>query len=231
MSHRNPFGRSAFEQAEYRRYFYTDTGALRNKADIRNPIELEILERRVTAERAREGLPENSKKPTYEGFRAIHRHLFQDLYGWAGQERTYTTGRNENLPFARPEFITSCMEDQFKKVKEQNYLKDLSKDEFANSAAAIVNEINAIHPFIDGNGRVQRHWLRLTAEQAGHKLIFWSVDRKQWNEASKIGFERLDHGPMAKLLCSRLNTGRNRPHEETKSHSLKDKPRDGGRSR
>jgi cell filamentation protein len=64
----------------------------------------------------------------------------------------------------------------------------------------LVNEINAAHPFIEGNGRTQRVWLRDIAAQAGHRLTLRSGEKDAWYEASRIGFERSDYQPMAELI-------------------------------
>jgi fido (protein-threonine AMPylation protein) len=192
-------GRSGREDSEFRRFHYPETETLINLLGIRDPKRLEVAERRFVRIRLREGLPRAADSRTCPGFMAIHHHLFQDVYGWAGQERTYTTGRGP-APFATPENIRPWMEKQFVALREQDFLRHLSIRAFAEGAAAIVNEINAAHPFIEGNGRTQRTWLRALAAQAGYRLTFRSSDKAAWYEASRIGFECVDHGPMAALL-------------------------------
>jgi cell filamentation protein len=197
------YHRTAHEREAYRRTFYRDTEVYINKLGIRDQKLLEATERRLTEQRAAEGFPSRAHHRTYAGFRAIHRHLFQDLYRWSGKERNYTTGRG-SVPFAVPKHITSWMEDLFKQLARDGYLVGRSKRDFAAEAARYVNEINACHPFIDGNGRTQRFWLRMLADDAGFYLDLGSRDTKRWNEASRIGFLRQDHRPMARLLGSRL---------------------------
>ena len=158
----------------------------------------------MTEDRAYEGFPICAHYRTYAGFKAIHRHLFKDLYQWAGRERNYTTGRGAT-PFAVPEYISGWMEGLFKQLARDSYL---SKRDFAAEAARFVNEINACHPFIDGNGRTQRFWLRMLSDHAGFDLDLGSEDRKRWNEASRIGFVKQDHRPMARLIQNRLS-----PHD------------------
>jgi cell filamentation protein len=191
--------RSAREEAEYGRYRYAGTDTLINRLGLRDPVDLEAAERVLVSNRLRESLPRAADPRTYPGFKAIHRHLFQDVYGWAGQERTYTTGRGP-APFATPENIRPWMEKQFVALRGQGFLRGQSIRAFAEGAAVIVNEINAAHPFIEGNGRTQRTWLRALAGRAGYRLTLRSSDRAAWYEASRIGFERADHGPMAALL-------------------------------
>nr|WP_284699613.1 Fic family protein [Sphingomonas lycopersici] len=153
--------------------------------------------------RIAEGLPAKCAEPTYSAFKVIHHHLFQDLYSWAGQERKYTSGRGQ-APFAVPEQIGPWMERQFETLRAADQLRGLAPVAFAEQAAALINEINAAHPFIEGNGRVQRIWLAGVAERAGYEFSIRPEDRDPWYSASKIGFEQADPAPMAALILSRI---------------------------
>jgi cell filamentation protein len=201
--------RTAHEREAYRRTFYRDTEIYVNKLGIRDEKILEATERRLTRQRAAEGFPPRAHYKTYAGFKAIHRHLFQDLYSWAGKERNYTTGRG-SIPFAVPGYIATWMEGLFRQLARGRYLVGRSKQDFAAEAARYANEINAGHPFIDGNGRTQRFWLRMLADNAGFDLDLDSRASKRWNDASRIGFLKQDHRPMTRLISSRL-----RPLEPT----------------
>ena len=187
-----------------------------NKLGLRDAKSLEMKEGEIVSRRIKQGLPEKAQNLTYAGFKAIHEHLFQDVYEWAGQERTYTTARNDEAPFALPEHIAGWMEKQFRELEKADYLRNLPPDEFAVKAADLVNEINAAHPFMEGNGRTQRVWLRQVAEHAGYSLDFRAEDREAWNKAAKIGFLSVDSRPMAELIESRLSPLR----ERTVEHQL-----------
>ncbi len=191
------------EDDEYARVVYPGTSVYVNKLDIRDQASLEKIERYLSATRAEQTFPTRAHFRSYSGFKAIHRHLFQDLYAWAGAERRYTTGRGP-APFAVPEHIGTWITQQFAALRAEGYLADRTLEDFAEAAARYVNEINAAHPFIDGNGRTQRFWLRMLAENAGFELRLTDRDRKRWNEASARGFEASDHAPMAALLKQRL---------------------------
>lgn len=193
------------EAAAFERAFYPGTKVLVNHLGIRDAATLDAAERMFTDERVRGPMPEATQMPTYEGFKAIHFHLFQDLYAWAGQERTYTTGRGA-APFAPPEQIASWMEKQFKIFRDAGELKGLSAEAFAYKAADLITEINAAHPFIEGNGRTQRVWLGGVAERAGFEFKIRPEDRDAWYGASKIGFEAADPSPMARLILLRIQT-------------------------
>lgn len=143
------------------------------------------------------------------GYRVVHRHLFRDLYAWAGKERKYTTGRG-SIPFAVPEHIEPWMRQQLEALAQANFLVGLDAKRFAESAARTVNEINAAHPFVEGNGRTQRFGLRMLADHAGFDLTLRDTDGKRWNAASRVGFMQSDHAPMAAPIARRL-TRRGQP--------------------
>ena len=203
--------RSAHERAAYRRVVYGNSDVYGNKLEIRDGALLEQTERALTDRRALQGFPARANHCSFAGYKAIHRHLFQDLYAWAGTERQYTSCRGP-LPFAVPLHIAAWMVRQFADLERDRYLVGRTLDGFADAAARYVNEINAAHPFIDGNGRTQRFWLRMLADNAGYNLTLTDADRQPWNEASRQGFVDSNHAPMAALLGQRL-----KPHASSSS--------------
>ena len=197
--------RADAEHAEFDRTFYPGTMVLVNELGLRDAATLDAAERAFTDIRIAEGLPPDCAAPTYAAFKAIHRHLFQDLYAWAGEERRYTTGRGPT-PFAPPAHIQGWMEKQFEAFRGAGELRGLEPAAFADAAAIFINEINAAHPFIEGNGRVQRIWLGSIAERAGYEFSIRPEDRDAWYEASRVGFEQSDVRPMASLLFARIQS-------------------------
>jgi cell filamentation protein len=199
--------RSAREHVEYARVVYPGTSAYVNKLDIRDQTSLEKIERYLSATRARQGFPSRASFRNYAGFKAIHRHLFQDLDSWAGRERLYTTGRG-STPFAVPEHINTWMVQQFDALRAERYLAQRSLDGFAKAAAVYVSEINAAHPFIDGNGRTLRFWLRMLADNAGFELRLKDTDRERWNDASGPGLRSLPSRPNGRAAEATIETVR-----------------------
>jgi len=64
----------------------------------------------------------------------------------------------------------------FSWLAEQNNLTGLSKPDFAKAAAYFLAELNAIHPFREGNGRTQLSFLGILADEAGYPLNFDKLD-------------------------------------------------------
>ena len=63
-------------------YVYPGTSVLKNRFGLRDPNALDRIERLHTGNRILEPFPRGSFDLTH--LRAIHRHLFQDIYEWAG---------------------------------------------------------------------------------------------------------------------------------------------------
>lgn len=183
-------------------YVYPGTSVLRNKENIRNAEDLEAFERRMTLQRMSEGL--HSVQISAGGFRELHRHLFQDVYDWAGQDRIVELAKGSSY-FCRAEFIGIELDKRFAALKTEHGLRGLSRDQFAERAADHLNELNAIHPFREGNGRAMRALLKEIAGQAGHDLSLQAIKPDEWNHASITGFHKGDYQPMAKVVAEAIS--------------------------
>ncbi len=154
-------------------YCYAGSEVLRNKLDIKDAAELASFEAEISNQRAQEPIPEGDLD--YAHYCALHKHLFQDVYDWAGEPRKVRIGKAGNW-FCFPENIDVEMTKLFSSLAEQNNFAGLSKNEFAKRSAHFLAELNAIHPFREGNGRTQLSFLGIVAEQAGHPLDFEKLE-------------------------------------------------------
>lgn len=148
-------------------YAYKNSTALKNRAGLRDAATLEHFELEMTALRAEEPLPAGRYGPAH--YQAVHRHLFQDVYSWAGRYRTVRTAKSGN-PFCFPEHIEANMTKLFARLQVQPFTKGATFEAFAAAAADFLGELNAIHPFREGNGRSQLTFMHLVALRAGHPL-------------------------------------------------------------
>jgi len=166
-----------------RTYCYPpDYRVLKNKLNIRDKEELDFFEREFVAERISQGIPNGDFDLNH--LKAIHRHLFQDIYDWAGEIRTVEISKNgHQFQFCR--FIETGMADVHRRIKAHHYLKNLSSRDFAGLAGEIIGDINYVHPFREGNGRTQLLFLEQLAENAGHPVDLRNLDREEWLDASK----------------------------------------------
>jgi len=148
-------------------YCYPNSTVLRNVPGLRSAAALERFEIVMTTQRADEPLP--AGRLSVRHYCAIHHHLFQDVYPWAGKFRRVRIARDASM-FCYPENIEPEMRRLFGDLRERTYLRSLSRDVFAARAASFLATLNAIHPFREGNGRTQLIFTALLAYGAGHPL-------------------------------------------------------------
>ncbi len=153
---------------------------------------LDAFEAVSTAQRSDEPLP--SGRLSVGHYRAVHHHLFQDVYAWAGKFRTVRIGKAESA-FCYPENIAREMTNLFDDLKGRDRFKDLSADRFAVEAAHFLATLNAIHPFREGNGRTQTIFLALVGDRAGHPLDVLKLDPARFLAAMVASFAE-DESPL-----------------------------------
>ena len=124
--------------------------------------------------------------------RAIHRYLFGPIYAWAGEPRTVAIGKGGSL-VALPAYIAPYAEQVFGALAREDYLRALEPAQVVRRAAYYLAEINALHPFREGNGRTQREFLRELAARAGYEFAWEGTTAAAMTEASIRGM----HGDLS----------------------------------
>lgn len=152
------------------KYLVPGTQVLININGITNEEQAEKYERLCATGRIIE-LKENPIKGDFdfEHLKKIHKYIFQDIYEWAGKSREVNLSKGSTL-FCLPDFIEIAQKDIFGYLKSNNYFLGLNKEDFAKKAAYFLGELNALHPFREGNGRTQREFIREVALEAGYSL-------------------------------------------------------------
>jgi cell filamentation protein len=130
---------------------------------------------------------------------AIHRYLFQDVYEWAGEIRSVTISKPDAM-FPPPQHLKRSLDSLFGELAAERLLKDLSAPVWANRAAYYLGEINAIHPFREGNGRTQREFIRELAWVGGHPLVWADRTLEEMIDASKRSFLGRDYSALEHIL-------------------------------
>lgn len=129
-------------------FFWPGTEVLANRLGMREPAQLDPAERALTYGRLVE-LGTTSAVPgrfDLAHLQAIHGYLFQDIYDWAGQVRTYTLTKGES-EFCRPEHLASYAAEVFARLAGNDFLRGLETDSFVHEAAELLGDLNALHPF------------------------------------------------------------------------------------
>jgi cell filamentation protein len=196
-------------------YTYRGTDTLKNKLGATSHEELEQREARLVAGRDSETQLGEGPHCAFDAthLRAIHRHLFQDVYEWAGRTRDEEVRLSDGTIASEPvmrkadgsafmlgPLIPAALDDIAKRLHDAGYLLGLPREEFATQAADIMADLNAIHPFREGNGRTQRTFMRELARQSGHTLDFSVISKERMIEASIAANDRGDKTVMRRLF-------------------------------
>jgi cell filamentation protein len=175
-------------------YTLPDGMTVKNKLGAISHAELEKLEGRYVRERLYQIEIGSGPSGAFDAIllKATHRRLFQDVYEWAGHTRDErislsdgTTATEPVLskfggrPFMAGNQIAGALDNLGAKLRDANYLRGLSRAQFAERAADIIVDLNAIHAFREGNGRTQRVFVEQLAQAAGHDLDFTVVTRER----------------------------------------------------
>lgn len=172
---------------------YAGTTVLRNKAGLKDQAALDQFEAAMVELRLKEPLPQGDLGEAH--YRAIHRHMFGDVYSWAGKERSIRIHKPGST-FCYPERIGPELTRLFRWLATETYLGGLPKDEFARLAAEFVSNLNAIHPYREGNGRALRVYLAVLAERAGHPIDLSRIKAEPYLRAMIAAFHG-DEKPLA----------------------------------
>ena len=173
---------------------YPGTDVLVNLLDERDPERLSRIERIFTAARIADLL----KKPVRGNFdlehlKRIHRCIFQDVYPWAGEIRTVDISKG--FRFCHAAYIEKEARRLFSRLQERIEKGVRDTGEAVELAAHALSEINAIHPFRDGNGRAQREFVREMLLKLGFTVEYSRADPSLMLKASIASFMG-DEGPM-----------------------------------
>lgn len=188
-------------------YTYTDpkTGLLRNIQDITNPDVLLFVESGAVTKRLQELYENPIKIKGIESLFEIHKHLFQDIYTWAGEKRIVEISKDGKQFFPTTHFDNAFryieqLIAEFKKIPKNN------KKHLLEKLAEILDSVNYLHPFREGNGRTQREFLRLLALEKGLILNLNPPDNKSVYERYMKGTIESDVAILTELISELIET-------------------------
>ena len=168
-------------------YCYPDSNVLKNKFEITELGLLHEIEREMTMVRVAD-LMQSPLRGTFDlkHLCDIHYYIFQDLYFWAGNLRKVDIAKN-NM-FCKAMFLEQQAELIFGAIRKDNYLNGMDYPMFVKRLAYHFSEINALHPFREGNGRTQREFIRELALYNHYVIDFSKISRGEMLEASMDSF-------------------------------------------
>ncbi len=187
-------------------YIYSDpkTGILRNLAGLTDPDALLFFESGAVAKRIQELYENPIRIKGIESLFEIHKYLFQDVYAWAGEKRKVEISKS-----GKQFFPTSYFENafgyidslilEFKKIPKHNI------QQIAEKLAEILDTVNYLHPFREGNGRAQREFLRLLALEKDLILNLNPPDNKKIYDQYMRGTINSDVKTLTKLILELID--------------------------
>lgn len=153
----------------------------------------------------------------FKHLKEIHKEIFKDIYTFAGKDRNEmglpgTFGKGNTL-FCSGEMIPSYQNEIFSKLKKQNNLKNCkSSNQFAKAAADFLSDLNALHPFREGNGRTQRIFIEQLAQNAGYKLDLSNVPKEKMIKASELGMLK-NNLKLEAIIKANLKPGKSKKQQ------------------
>lgn len=180
-------------------YCYANSNVLINKLNIHDEKELSSVEARLTLARLIQ-LQEHPIRGYFDfnHLKKIHKFIFQDLYDWAGEKRTVEIGKGNY--FCLTKFIDSYARSVFNKYYSQcSDSKDNHKD-FVKALSNNYGDLNALHPFREGNGRAQREFARCVCLECGYDFDLSFTVHEEMLHASIISFNEGDNSELEKIF-------------------------------
>lgn len=195
--------------------YLDENRVLKNKLGIKDQDTLDKVERDITSYK----ISLLDKDPIKGKFnlahlKAIHKHLFSDIYPWAGKIRDGYLQKGEQ-DFMMGYRIVPESQKLFQQLKDEKFLKHTEPDKIAERLAYYMGEINVIHPFREGNGRTQRIFIAQLAREAGYELNFKNVTQQEMIDAS-IQVHKLNYKPLENLIRIGLSKSEKAPSERYK---------------
>jgi cell filamentation protein len=181
-------------------YLYSNKiGVLHNLAKIEDEKILLVFEALKVSKRIEELLENPIKIKDSSSLLKIHHHLFQDIYAWAGKVRTVNISK-DGKPFFNGERFEKAFQYLDGLISEYRILKNKNRNEIAKKLAEILDTVNYLHPFREGNGRTQREFLRLLAKEKGLTLNLNPPDNKNVYERYMKGTIDSDIQTLTELI-------------------------------
>lgn len=155
---------------------YDGTSCLINKFGITDENKLSEIEANITFAKA-SILEENPLEGNFDvdHYKAIHRYVFEDLYEWAGNFRKINISK-KGTRFADCEKLDELCDKCFTRLKEYNYFYDMDFKNFVENIVDFYCTLNILHPFRDGNGRVERIFIAQLIRFNGYDIDFFEID-------------------------------------------------------
>ncbi|NUP74317.1 MAG: cell filamentation protein Fic [Sinomonas sp.] len=178
-------------------YFYPETynratgeGTLRNLFGERDAgvlHEKEYARTRRRQQEIRAGLVDIPRTFDAAHLKALHSHIFQDVFEWAGAYRTVDISKGSPRGFASVKTgeIDRYLRDVHTMVAGIDWAR-MDHTSFTAMSARVFAWVNQAHPFREGNGRSSKLFMEHVADLSPFCFEWGRVDVERWNQASML---------------------------------------------
>ena len=168
-------------------HYLNETGVFKNRLGIHNAKDFQRAENDYAKSRLYELEHDGGLKGNFDSLhlRSLHHYLFQDVYEWAGRTRgdeieidgVYFSSApllsKGEITFELSHRVNERLEHVLASVINVGFT-GLNHNEFTTRVADLLSQLNAIHPFREGNGRTQRAFVNELARSARY-FLDWGV--------------------------------------------------------
>lgn len=193
------------------RYIDPVTKIAYNRFGLRRRSELAAADYKITDVRMAQLLLDPMRgRYDLEHLERLHRHIYADLYDWAGELRTINFSRGLNAEpgwkarFAPVEEIATMAGSVRHDLGIWNTLNGLAHADFLVRLTSVYVKLNYMHPFLKGNGRAIAALLTQLAHEARYALHFERVEPEVWSRATAYSMPRVGNGPDSPKLMRDL---------------------------
>ena len=156
---------------------YDNSSVLINKFNIKDQYHLDQVEQSITSALiAKAAVEIPFKNVDFDFCKNLHRYVFSDIYNWAGNIRTVNMSK-KGTNFCDYKEIELNGNRIFCRLVNTDFLKRLHARDFLDEFTDIFCELNFLHPFREGNGRIQRLFLTMLLKNLDKKIDFSEIDK------------------------------------------------------
>lgn len=155
---------------------YENSTVLKNKFNIRDAEQLDIMEQSVTSMLiAKAAIEIPFENVDFDFYKNLHKYIFADIYDWAGTVRTVDMSK-KGTNFCPADKINERGQRIFQRLVDLDFLRNINGDDFIVEFTDLYCDLNYLHPFREGNGRTQRLFLSMLVSNLGMSLDFAQID-------------------------------------------------------
>ncbi len=155
---------------------YEGTTVLINKFGIKDDARLDIIERDITSALIAKAYIEIPfESVDFDFYKKLHYYVFSDIYEWAGKVRSVDISK-KGTRFCPSVRIETSGRAIFEYLSKKSYFMDLADEEFIKEFTELYCRLNYLHPFREGNGRIQRLFLSMLLKNMRKSIDFSKID-------------------------------------------------------